>query len=153
MGNVPTIVVACLAVALTILYFVLPSTVQLALLIFMAAAWFLVLICWLAHKSEQYMHNIEGGYGHAHDEKKKLATNYTQHQNTVQIGSNEINEAKAELNADLENLRSSLENKESEIEKLKAEITNLHTLVEIEKLRTELANLKALAAKQASKKK
>lgn len=152
MGNIPTIVVACLAIALTILYFVLPAAAQLAMLIFMAAAWFLVIILWLAHKSEQYVHNL-GGYGHAHDEKKKLATNFSQHQHTVQIGSNEINEAKAELSADLEDLQSSLQNKDSEIENLKAEIANLHTIVEIEKLRAELANLKALAAKESSKKK
>jgi len=152
MGNIPTIVVACLAIALTILYFVLPPATQFAMTIFMAAAWFLVIILWLAHKSEQYMHNVEGGYGHAHDEKKKLATNYSQHQHTVQISTNEINEAKAEFNADLEDL-SSLQNKDTEIEKLKAEIASLHTLVEIEKLRTELANLKALAAKENSKKK
>lgn len=153
MGNIPTIVVACLAVALTIMYFVLPAAAQFAMMIFMSAAWFLVIILWLAHKSEQYMHKLEGGHtGYGHDEKKKLATSYSQHQHTVQIGSHEINEAKAELNADLETLKSSLENKDSEIEKLKAEITNLHTLVEIEKLRAELANLKALAAKQGSKK-
>lgn len=152
MGHIPTIVVGCLAVALTILYFVLPPATQFAVLILMAAAWFLVAICWLAHKSEQYMHKL-GGHGHAHDEKKKLTTNYGQPQHTVQIGSNEINEAKAELNADLENLSSSLENKDSEIENLKKEINNLHTLVEIEKLRAELANLKALATKKGSKKK
>ena len=68
MGNIPTIVVACLAVALTIMYFVLPAAAQFATTIFMAAAWFLVIILWMAHKSEQYMHNQ--GYGHAHDEKK-----------------------------------------------------------------------------------
>jgi cell shape-determining protein MreC len=85
--------------------------------------------------------------------KKKLATNYSQRQHTVQIGSNEIIEAKAELTAGLEDLRSSLKNKDTEIEDLKAEIANLHTLVEIEKLRAELANLKALAAKESSKKK
>jgi hypothetical protein len=153
MGQIPTIVVGCLAVALTILYFMLPAAAQFALIIFMAAAWFLVIILWLAHKSEQYMHNLGGGYGHAHDEKKKLATNFSQRQHTIQIGSDEINEAKAELNADLESLRTSLKNKDSEIENLKAEVANLHTLVEIEKLRAELANLKTLAAKENSKKK
>jgi hypothetical protein len=142
MGNIPTIVVACLAIALTILYFVLPDAAQLAMLIFMAAAWFLVIILWLAHKSEQYVKNL-GGYGHAH---------FSQHQHTIQIGSHEINEAKAELSADLEDLQSSLQNKDTEIENLKAEIANLHTIVEIEKLRAELANLKALAAKNSKKK-
>lgn len=152
MGNIPTIVVACLAIALTILYFLLPAATQFAMIIFMAAAWFLVIILWLAHKSEQYMHNEDGGYGHAHDEKKKLAANYSQQQ-TVQYGSNEINKAKAELSADLNELQSSLQNKDAEIENLKAEISNLKSLVEIEKLRAELANLKALAAKENSKRK
>lgn len=88
-----------------------------------------------------------------HTTKKKLAASYSQSQHTVQTGSNEINEAKAELSADLEGLRSSLVNKDTEIENLKTEIASLQTLVEIEKLRTALANLKALAAKQRSKKK
>jgi peptidoglycan hydrolase CwlO-like protein len=153
MGNIPTIVVICLAAALTILYFVLPAPVQFAMLIFMAASYFLVIILWLAHKSEQYTHNLGGGYGHTHDEKKKLATNYSESQHTVQIGANEINKAKAELSAGLEDLRSSLQNKDAEIENLKAEIAKLNTQVEIEKLRAELADLKALAAKQGSKKK
>ncbi|MGI0072767.1 MAG: hypothetical protein ACREA3_03010 [Nitrosotalea sp.] len=152
MGNIPTIVVACLAVALSILLFLVSDSLKVIFMVFSGIAWFLVAIIWLAHKSEQYMHNVEGGYSHAHDEKKKLATNYSQRQHTVQIGTNEINKAKAELNADLEDL-SSLHNKDTEIENLKAEIASLHTLVEIEKLRAELANLKALAAKENSKKK
>ncbi len=152
MGNIPTIVVGCLAIALTILYFVLPSEAKFAMMIFMAAAWFLVIILWLADKSEKYMHRLEG-HTQSHDEKKKLATNYGQRQHTVQISSNELSDAKAELSADLEVLQSSLKNKDAEIENLKSEIANLHTLVEIEKLRAELANLKALAAKESAKKK
>jgi hypothetical protein len=152
MGNIPTIVVACLAVALSIILFLVSDSLKVIFMVFSGITWFLVAIIWLAHKSEQYMHNVEGGYGHAHDEKKKLATNHSQRQHTVQIGTNEINKAKAELNADLEDL-GSLHNKDTEIENLKAEIANLHTIVEIEKLRAELANLKALAAKENSKKK
>lgn len=152
MGNIPTIVVGCLAIALTILYFVLPSEAQFALMIFMAAAWFLVIILWLADKSEKYMHNLEGHF-QSHDEKKKLATNYSQQQYAVQISPNELNDAKAELSADLEGLQSSLKNKDAEIENLKSEIANLHTIVQIEKLRADLANLKALAAKESAKKK
>ncbi len=68
MGHVPTIVVACLATALTGLYFVLPDVLHFTLTVFISAAWFLVAICWLAQKSADYMHNI-GGYGH-HEEKK-----------------------------------------------------------------------------------
>jgi len=153
MGHIPTIVTACLGVALSILLFLVPDTLKVVFMVFVGITWFLVAIIWLAHKSEQYMHNLEGGYGHAHDEKKKLATNYSQRQHTVQLGSNEISEAKAELSADLESLQHSLKNKDTEIQNLKAEIANLHTIVEIEKLRAELANLKALAAKESSKKK
>jgi uncharacterized protein YfaQ (DUF2300 family) len=151
MGNIPTIVTSCLAVALTIVYFVVPDPGKFTFIILAAAAWFLVIICWLADKSEKYMHN--SGYGHSHDEKKKLANNSSQRQHTVQISSNELSYAKAELSADLNELQSSLMNKETEIENLKAEIANLHTLVEIEKLKADLANLKALAAKEKAKKK
>jgi len=67
MGHTPTIVVACLASALTGLYFVLPEVTHFAIIVFIAAAWFLVAICWLAQKSADYMHNV-GSYGH--EEKK-----------------------------------------------------------------------------------
>jgi len=152
MGNIPTIVTSCLAVALTIVYFLVVDQGKFTFMILAAAAWFLVIICWLADKSEKYMHKLEG-HDQSHDEKKKLATDFRQRQQTVQISSNELNHAKAELSADLDELQSSLKNKDTEIENLKAEIASLHTLVEIEKLRTDLANLKALAAKESTKKK
>lgn len=152
MGHIPTIVVTCLAVALSALYFVLPDAVHFTMTVFIAAAWFLVAICWLAQKSANYMHNTEGEHGHVHEEKKKL-TNNTNNQQTLQINENEISQARAALNADLESLQSTLKNKDDEIENLKHQIANLHTLVQIEKLKTELANLKALAAKESAKKK
>ena len=154
MGHIPTIVTACLGVALTIVYFVVPEEGKFTFLILAAASWFLVIICWLAQKSADYMHKLEAHEGHgSHDEKKKLAPNYGQRQHTVQLSSNEINDAKAELSADLDGLQSTLQDKDAEIKKLKEEITSLQTLVEIEKLRAELANLKALAAKERAKKK
>ncbi|MDE1766832.1 MAG: hypothetical protein KGI27_11255 [Thaumarchaeota archaeon] len=148
--DIPTIVTSCLAIAMTISYFIVPAEGKQIFLVFMVISWFIVAICWLALKSTQYMHRLGG---HDHDEKKKLATNYGQRQHTVQLSSSELNRAKAELSADLETLQSSLKNKDTEIENLKAEITSLQTLVEIEKLRAELANLKALAAKESAKKK
>lgn len=151
MGNIPTIVTSCLAIALTISYVIVSDQGKFTFMILAAAAWFLVIICWLADKSEKYMHKLEG-HGQSHDEKKKLAS-YGQRQSTVQISSSELSHAKAELSADLDELQSSLKNKDAEIENLKAEIASLHTLVEIEKLRTDLANLKALAAKESAKKK
>ncbi len=148
MGHIPTIVVGCLAVALTGLYFVLPDAVHFAMLVFIAAAWFLVLICWLAQKSADYIE--KGGYGH--EEKKKLVST-SSHQQTVQVTSNQIKKAKVELAAELDDLRDIVKNKDSEIEKLKNEIASLQTLVQIEALKTELANLKALAAKENLKRK
>ena len=150
MGHIPTIVVACLASALSGLYFVLPDALHFTMMVFISASWFLVAICWLAQKSADYMH---GPQGHGHEEKKKLASNIDHHQHTVQISSNEISQAKARLNAELDDLISSLKNKDTEIENLKSEIANLQTLVEIEKLKTELANLRILAAKERSKNK
>ena len=151
MGHIPTIVVTCLAAALSGLYFVLPDALHFTMLVFISAAWFLVAICWLAQKSADYMHAAEG-HGHEHEEKKKLTTNYSSGQ-TLQMTSNQISQAKSELNAELDSLRSSLKNKDEEIESLKSEISSLHTLVEIEKLKVDLANLKTLAAKESAKKK
>jgi uncharacterized protein YlxW (UPF0749 family) len=146
--DIPTIVTSCLAVAMTITYLIVPEAGKQIFLVFMSISWFIVAICWLALKSTQYMHRLEG---HEHEEKKKL----TSHSNgqALQMTSNQISQAKSELNAELDSLRSSLKNKDNEIESLKSEISNLHTLVEIEKLRTELANLKALAAKESAKNK
>ena len=152
MGHIPTILVTCLAVALSILYFVLPEALHFTMLVFISAAWFLVAICWLAQKSADYMHKQEGGHEHAHEEKKKL-TNYGHSQQTLQMSASEISQARAELSADLDSLQSSLKNKDEEIETLKKEISSLQTLVQIEKLKTELANLKTLAAKESAKKK
>jgi uncharacterized protein YlxW (UPF0749 family) len=148
--DTPTVVTSCLAVSLTILYFVLPDALHFTMTVFVAASWFLVAICWLALKSTQYMHGLEG-HEHGHEEKKKL-TSYGSGQ-TLQMTSNQISQAKSELNAELDSLRSSLKNKDEEIESLKSEISNLHTLVEIEKLKVDLANLKTLAAKESTKKK
>ena len=148
MGHIPTIVVICLASALTALYFMLPDAVHFAMIVFIAAAWFLAAICWLAQKSADYI--TKGGYGH--EEKKKLV-NTNSHQQTVQVTSNQIKQAKVALGVELDELRNIVKNKDSEIENLKNEIASLQTLVQIEALKTELANLKALAAKESSKKK
>jgi hypothetical protein len=148
MGHIPTIVVTCLASALTGLYFVLPDATHFAMIVFIAAAWFLAAICWLAQKSADYI--TKGGYGH--EEKKKLV-NTSNHQQTVQVTSNQIKQAKVALAAELDDLRNTVKNKDSEIENLKNEIASLQTLVQIEALKTELANLKALAAKESSKRK
>lgn len=148
MGHIPTIVVTCLASALTALYFLFPDSLHFAMIVFIAAAWFLAAICWLAQKSADYI--TKGGYGH--EEKKKLVNNNS-HQQTVQVSSNQIKQAKVALGAELDELRNTVKNKDSEIENLKNEIASLQTLVQIEALKTELANLKALAAKESAKRK
>jgi hypothetical protein len=151
MGNIPTIVVACLASALSILYFLLPDALHFTMTVFITASWFLVAICWLAQKSADYMHRSEG-HGYSHEEKKKL-TNFNTSQQILQMTTGQISHAKAELNAELDSLKSSLRNKDEEIENLKTEISNLQTLVQIEKLKVDLADLKALAAKESNKRK
>lgn len=148
--DIPTITTSCLAVSMTILYFVMPEATKQIFLIFSGISWFLVAICWLALKSTQYMHRGES-HGDADEEKKKL-TNFHNTQ-TLQMTSNQISQAKSELNAELDSLRSSLKNKDEEIENLKSEISSLHTLVEIEKLKVDLVNLKTLAAKESMKRK
>ena len=69
MGHIPTIVVACLASALSGLYFVLPDALHFTMMVFISASWFLVAICWLAQKSADYTHGSQG-YGHGNEEKK-----------------------------------------------------------------------------------
>jgi SMC interacting uncharacterized protein involved in chromosome segregation len=147
--DIPTTVTTCLAIAMTIMYFVMPEATKQIFIVFSAISWFLTAICWLALKSTQYMHRYEG---HEHEAEKKKLTSHSSGQ-TLQMTSNQINQAKSELNAELDSLRSSLKNKDEEIENLKSEISSLHTLVEIEKLKVDLANLKTLAAKENNKKK
>lgn len=149
--DTPTVVTSCLAVTMTIMYFIMPEATKQIFIVFSVISWFLVAICWLALKSTQYMHALEG-HEHEHEEKKKLTSSYSGSQ-TLQMTSNQISQAKSELNAELDSLRSSLKNKDEEIESLKSEISSLHTLVEIEKLKVDLANLKTLAAKESAKKK
>jgi len=148
--DIPTIMTTCLAVSMSILYFVMPEATKQIFIVFAAISWFLVAICWLALKSTQYMHALEG-HDHGHEEKKKLTSHGSGQ--TLQMTSNQISQAKSELNAELDSLRSSLKNKDDEIEGLKSEISNLHTIVEIEKLKVDLANLKTMAAKESAKKK
>src|SRR5712692_6441208 len=112
MGHIPTIVVACLASALSALYFVLPVALHFTMVVFISAAWFLVVICWLAQKSADYMHGPQG-HGQEHEKKKKLASNVSHQQHTVQISPNEISQAKARLSAELDDLISSLKNKDT----------------------------------------
>jgi uncharacterized protein YlxW (UPF0749 family) len=147
--DIPTIMTTCLAIAMTIMYFIMPDATKQIFIVFSAISWFLVAICWLALKSTQYMHRLEG---HEHEEKKKL-TSHSNSQQTLQMTSGQISQAKSELNAELDSLKSSLKNKDEEIESLKTEISNLQTLVQIEKLKVDLANLKALAAKESGKRK
>ena len=149
--DIPTIMVTCLAVAMTTMYFVMPDATKQIFIVFSVISWFLVAICWLALKSTQYMHRGEG-HEDLHEEKKKL-TSYNSNQQTLQMTSSQISQAKSELNAELDSLRSSLKNKDEEIGNLKSEISSLQTLVEIEKLKVDLANLKALAAKESAKRK
>jgi hypothetical protein len=142
MGHIPTATVGALAAVLTGLYFVLPSALHFTMLVFIIAAWFLVVICWLAQKSADYMHKHSSG----HEIKKKLTeSNPTQ---ADQISVKDLEQTKIQFSIDLEELQDRVKIKDNEIEKLKKEIANLKTLVEIESLRTELVQLKMLAAQE-----
>ncbi|MGH9998298.1 MAG: hypothetical protein ACRD90_00325 [Nitrosopumilaceae archaeon] len=147
MGHIPTATVGALAVVLTGLYFVLPDAVHFTMSVFIIAAWFLVVICWLAQKSADYMHK----HSSDHEIKKKLTE--SQSVQTEQISAKDLEQTKIQFSTDLEDLKDRVKIKDNEIEKLKKEITNLKTLVEIESLRTELANLKMLAAQENTKRK
>ena len=147
MGHIPTATVGILAAVLTGLYFVLPDAVHFTVLVFIIAAWFLTIICWLAQKSADYMHK----YGSHSEIKKKLTENKPIQMN--QISAEDLEQTKIQFSTDLEELKDSVKIKDNEIEKLKKEITNLKTLVEIESLRTELAHLKMLAAQENTKRK
>ncbi|MGA9229763.1 MAG: hypothetical protein WBV92_06395, partial [Nitrosotalea sp.] len=72
--DLPTIMVTCLAVAMTIMYFIMPDATKQIFIVFTAISWFLVAICWLALKSTQYMHRLGG---HEHEEEKKKLTSYS----------------------------------------------------------------------------
>ncbi|HSB50162.1 MAG TPA: hypothetical protein VLC72_02365, partial [Nitrosopumilaceae archaeon] len=118
------------------------------LVISIIATWFLAFICWIAQKSNDYMHKHS-----SHEVKKKLIETPKPYAQITQISSDELNKARVELSAELEELRDKVKIKDNEIENLKKEITNLKTLVEIESIRTELANLKMLASQENSKRK
>ncbi|HSD05568.1 MAG TPA: hypothetical protein VLB45_07465 [Nitrosopumilaceae archaeon] len=149
LGNhLATVVTSIFAATLTGLYFVLPPATHFILIIAIIATWFLAFICWIAQKSNDYMHK----HG-SHEVKKKLTENTSSHVQSAQISSEELNKARVELSTDLDALRDKVMIKDKEIENLKKEISNLKTLVEIESIRTELANLKMLASQENSKRK
>ncbi|HXV39012.1 MAG TPA: hypothetical protein VD699_05535 [Nitrosopumilaceae archaeon] len=147
MGHIPTVTVGALAAVLTGLYFVLPSALHFTMSVFIIAAWFLVVICWLAQKSADYMHK----HGSGHEVKKKLTD--SQQFQIGQISAEDLEQTKIQFSTDLDELKDRVKIKDKEIEKLKIEIANLKTLVEIESLRTELAHLKMLAAQENIKRK
>lgn len=147
MGHIPTATVGALAAVLTGLYFVLPDAVHFTMSVFIVAAWFLVVICWLAQKSADYMHK------HSSDREIKKKLTESQSVQTEQISAKDLEQTKIQFSTDLEDLKDRVKIKDNEIEKLKIEITNLKTLVEIESLRTELANLKMLATQENTKRK
>ena len=147
MGHIPTATVGALAAVLTGLYFLLPSAVHFTMSVFIITAWFLVVICWLAQKSADYMHK----HGSGHEIKKKLTE--SQQFQTGQISAEDLEQTKIQFSTDLDELKDRVKIKDKEIEKLKIEIANLKTLVEIESLRTELAHLKMLAAQENTKRK
>jgi len=146
-NHLATLVAGVFAMTLTGLwpYFVdFAPILNVTFMIVVPIMWFLVVVCWLAQKSTDYMHN------HGTSEKKSLSNTITiQTTNSgSQVSISEIKEIQNELTLDLNNLKESVKLKDSEIERLNQEISNLQTIVQIESLKTELTNLKLLASKR-----
>jgi predicted membrane protein len=145
-NHLATVVVACFAVFLTGMYFYMPAALSQLLLVSMIVTWFLVVICWLAQKSADYVtkHNhAEHSHSHSHShEEKKSSTRITN------ISVEELNKFRESFTAELNEIKDEVKLKDNEITRMRQEIANLETLVQIEALKAELANLKAAAAKK-----
>ncbi|MBI5696971.1 MAG: hypothetical protein HZC29_00380 [Thaumarchaeota archaeon] len=129
-NQLATVVTACFAVFLTVMYFYMPAALNQLLLVATTVTWFLVFICWIAQKS------------HEHIEKKsstRLVSN---------VSVEDLNKFRESFTAELNDLKDEVKLKDNEIERMRQEIANLETLVQIEALKAELANLKAVAAKR-----
>ena len=96
--------------------------------------WFLVVICWLAQKSTDYVHNSKHKPASANPKTAK-----------PELTLDEIKRISKELTQDLNDVRDHVKIKDEEILRLRHEIANLNTMVQIETLKSELANLKSMA--------
>lgn len=159
-NHLATVVTGTFAAVLSLLWFILGSAFPILQFVFMMAVpitWFLTAMCFLAQRSNDYMHKY--GHGHDHDVKKKLNEPYHMvgtrgtTQTFANITDSELSQTKSKLGNEVEELRNTVKLKESEINQLKQKIENLETMVQIEALKTELANIKALASKEKTKRK
>ena len=96
--------------------------------------WFLVIICWLAQKSTDYIHNIE--HKPTTDNSKTVIP---------ELSRKQIQQTTKELTQDLNDIRDHVTIKDEEILRLRHQIANLNTMVQIETLKSEMANLKSMA--------
>ncbi|MDI1494777.1 MAG: putative membrane protein [Cenarchaeum symbiont of Oopsacas minuta] len=95
--------------------------------------WFLVIICWLAQKSTDYVHSSTKTHvSHSKIIKQELSRE-------------QIRQTSKDLTQELNDIHDHVKIKDEEILRLRQQIANLNTIVQIETLKTELANLKAMA--------
>ncbi len=150
LGNqLATVVCAAFAAVLTALWYVMVPAFPVLEFVFIMAVpimWFLVLMCWLAQKSADYVH--------AHGEKKSLNNRHVpaaapQAPGGGAMPAGVIRDARTELEGELDKLRGTIQLKDTEIGRLRREIANMQTLVQIESLKSELANLKMLARERS----
>ncbi len=144
-NQLATVVTACFAVFLTVMYFYMPAALNQLLLVATTVTWFLVFICWIAQKSADWTKK-HGGHTHTHEHEHIEKKSSTRLVSNVSV--DDLNKFRESFTAELNDLKDEVKLKDNEIERMKQEIANLETLVQIEALKAELANLKAVAAKR-----
>lgn len=55
-NNLATIIVAIFAIILSGLYFVLPEVLNFIMIVAISITWFLVFMCWIVQKGQDYSH-------------------------------------------------------------------------------------------------
>ncbi len=136
-NHLATIVCGAFAAVLTGLWPLLVDFAPVLNFVFIMAVpitWFLVVVCWLAQKSTDYVHDFGHDTATSHPKTIKRELTLTQ-----------IQKISKELTQDLNDVRDHVKIKDEEILRLRHEIANLNTMVQIETLKTELANLKSMA--------
>ena len=169
LGNhLATVVTGVFAAILTALwpYFVgFAPVLDFVFIMAVPIMWFLVLTCWIAQKSADYMHSNQQHELHTTvdttEEKKSLTSENNTPDSSTSVATTtttttittkdeiaNLQSVQKEMTADLDGLKNTLKLKDSEIDRLNRQIASLQTRVQIETLRAELANLKMLASKQ-----
>lgn len=147
-NHLATVTTGAFAVTLSILWVWFNGQTGLLDFVFIMAVpitWFLTIMCWLAQKSADYVHD---NAGMVEPVPVPAQAQELVHADVQDEDSTRLAAAKTELVGELESLRSTIKMQDGEIDRLRVEISNLETMVQIESLKAELANLKVLASKK-----